>query len=206
MGKFIRLTEGNVFAEDLFAEATPTGVRWTSDLCPHGLYAAVYEGGTADEVTGEVTGGTWVETGGPDSEALKNGRMTLNNDAYSTATRALTADYPQLEKDTWPTQDKESTAWVADPEGAITPFLNRAASERGIGREEYIRRTLIKAKQFVIMSSFLTGRRQKYEDQIKSGVAPVIDFTLTPDVIAELQAVQAYYSDTPASQLKDATI
>ena len=115
--------------------------------------------------------------------------MRFNNDAYDRATAALIADYPQLEKDTWATQDKESAAWVDSPNTAITPFLDRAASERGIGREDYIRRTLIKARQFVIMSAFLTGRRQKYEDQIKAGGNPALDFALTPAIMAELQQV-----------------
>ncbi len=127
-----------------------------------------------------------------------------NNDAYNRATAALTADYPQLEKDTWPTQNAEAEAWVADPVGALTPWIDRAAAERGLDREEYIRRTLIKARQFVIMSSFLTGRRQKYEDEIKAGGSPELDFALTPAVLAELQQVAQTITITPAADMQEA--
>lgn len=127
-----------------------------------------------------------------------------NNEAYNRATAALTADYPQLEKDTWPTQNAEAEAWVADPVGALTPWIDRAAAERGLDREEYIRRTLIKARQFVIMSSFLTGRRQKYEDEIKAGGSPELDFTLTSAVLAELQQVAQTITITPAADMQEA--
>ena len=131
-------------------------------------------------------------------------RAQQNNRAYESATAALTADYPQLEKDTWPTQNAEAEAWVADPVGALTPWIDRAAAERGLDREEYIRRTLIKARQFVIMSSFLTGRRQKYEDEIKAGGSPELDFALTPSVLAELQQVAQTITINPAADMQEA--
>lgn len=129
--------------------------------------------------------------------------LLRNNDRYEGATAALTADYPQLEKDTWPTQDKESRDWVSDPENAVTPWIDRAAFERGIDREDYLRRTLAKAEQFKIMSSFLTGRRQKYEDAIKQGDEPVLDYALTPELMGELQAVAATIMTTPIEQLRE---
>lgn len=131
-------------------------------------------------------------------------RLRDNNAAYSTATRDLTADYPQLEKDTWPTQDNEAAAWVAEPADASTPWVDLAADERGIGREEYLRRTLVKAKQFKILSAFLTGRRQKFEDAIKAGANPALDYTLTPAVLAQLQQVATDGMTLPTDQLRDA--
>lgn len=130
--------------------------------------------------------------------------IAANNQAYNAATDQLTADYPQREKDTWPTQNAEADAWVADPSGAVTPWIDRAASERGLEREEYIRRTLIKARQFIVMSSFLTGRRQRYEDLIKAGENPELDFTLTPEVMAQLQQVAVTVSTTSATDMKAA--
>lgn len=138
------------------------------------------------------------------AKALRANRITANIDAYNDATVALTADYPQLEKDTWPTQNEEASAWVADPAGAATPWIDRAAAERGIEREEYIRRTLIKARQFKVMSAFLTGRRQKYEDQIKGGGDPALDYALTPAVLAELQQISETIMSTPAAGLQEA--
>lgn len=135
---------------------------------------------------------------------LADRRLTANNTAYTETTKRLTADYPQLEKDTWPTQNEEASAWVADPAGAATPWIDRAAAERGIDREEYIRRTLIKARQFKVMSAFLTGRRQRYEDQIKAGNDPVLDYALTPEVFAELQQISETIMSTPAAGLQEA--
>lgn len=136
--------------------------------------------------------------------SLRPVRLSANNEAYSIATAALTADYPQLEKDTWPTQNEEASAWVADPAGAATPWIDRAAAERGIEREEYIRRTLIKARQFKVMSAFLTGRRQRYEDQIKAGNDPALDYALTPELLAELQVITETIMSTPAAGLQEA--
>ena len=93
---------------------------------------------------------------------------------------------------------------MADPVNAATPFLTRAAADRGIEREDYIRRTIMKARQFVSMSSSLTGRRQGYEDQIKAGGNPVLDFTLSPEVLAELQQISDVVWGTPAAELKAA--
>lgn len=95
-------------------------------------------------------------------------RLEDNNASYEAATSAITADYPQSEKDTWPTQDKEIKAWQADPEHASTPWIDLAASVRGIPRKEYLQRTLAKTQQFEQVSAYLTGLRQRYEDQIKA--------------------------------------
>lgn len=124
-----------------------------------------------------------------------------NNNAYSNATHALTADYPQLEKDTWPTQDEEVKSWVADPAGAVTPWIDRAATERNLDREEYLRRTLVKSKQFKVLSAFLTGRRQRYEDQIKAHQTPVCDYALTQDVVVELAQIANEGMSRPTEEL-----
>jgi hypothetical protein len=130
-------------------------------------------------------------------------RLVLdNNGAYNSATAAITADYPQLEKDTWPTQDKESKAWVADPDNALTPWIDRAAAIRGIEREEYLRRTLAKAWQFEVISAYLTGTRQKYEDLIKGGGAPSLDYSIPPEIYAEMQAQSMQIMTTPAADLQ----
>lgn len=136
--------------------------------------------------------------------ALVPSRISANNAAYETATKALTADYPQMEKDTWPTQNEQTAAWVADPMNAATPWIDRAAAERGIDREEYLRRTLVKAEQFKILSAFLTGRRQRYEDQIKSGNDPVLDYALTNDVLLALQQVSETIMVTPSADMQAA--
>lgn len=139
-----------------------------------------------------------------ESAATLKARISGNNAAYEAATKALTADYPQLEKDTWPTQNEQAAAWVADPVSAATPWIDRAAAERGIDREEYLRRTLVKAEQFKILSAFLTGRRQRYEDQIKAGNDPVLDYALTNEVLLALQQVSETIMATPSADMQAA--
>ncbi len=178
----------SVFAE---VGASPQQVGGT---CPDGWIVMHGERPTPEHIA--QADGSWAV-----SRAAK---LLANNNAYNTATAALTADYPQLEKDTWPTQDAESKAWVADPAGASTPWIDRAAAERGIGREEYLRRTLIKAEQFKVLSAYLTGRRQKYEDAIKAGGDPVLDYALTPELLAELQQIADTIMATPAGDLGSA--
>lgn len=129
--------------------------------------------------------------------------LKANNAGYEQATLAITADYPQLEKDTWPTQDKESKDWVADPVNALTPWIDRAAATRGIDRVEYLRRTLAKAQQFEMVSSYLTGTRQKYEDHIKNGGDPVLDYAIPASLYAEMQAKTLQIMTTNATELQE---
>jgi len=133
-------------------------------------------------------------------------RLQDSNAAYEAMTRQLTGDYPQLEKDTWATQDIEVQQWIAEPDSALTPWIDRAAAERGLGREDYLRRTIIKAAQFKVMSAFLTGRRQKYEDQIKAGAVPDIDYTLPMSVLIELQRIATTVMATSAEDMQSVTL
>ena len=139
----------------------------------------------------------------PTAEELRMLRLNRNNAAYEGATLAITADYPQLEKDTWPTQDKESKAWLAKPDTALTPWIDRAALTRGIDRVEYLRRTLAKAQQFEMVSSFLTGTRQKYEDQIKAGGDPELDYAIPPSLYAEMQTKALMIMTASIADLKE---
>lgn len=101
-------------------------------------------------------------------EDSKRSYLRLNNNTYEAAIQQHTSAYPQSEKDTWPTQDREIKAWVIDPENALTPWIDAAAAVRGVSREDYLQRTLAKTQQFEQLSAYLTGLRQRYEDQIKS--------------------------------------
>lgn len=155
----------------------------------------------------------WLDEGNepnpiPEPSQEENQRQLLNqnNAAYTAMTSQLTGDYPQLEKDTWPTQDKEVQGWIEDPDNAATPWIDLAASERDLDREEYIRRTIIKAAQFKVMSSFLTGRRQKYEDAIKRGETPELDFNLTPAVMQELHRIATSVMTTSAKDMSSLTL
>lgn len=105
-----------------------------------------------------------------------------NNAAYEAAIAAMTSDYPPSEIATWEVQRQEASAWSADNQSA-TPWIDAAATARGIDRLEYLQRTLGKAQAFAAASAWLTGRRQALDDLIKATPAEqlhtiVIDYTL----------------------------
>ena len=111
-------------------------------------------------------------------------RMTeANNAAYEAATAQVTAGYPKSEIDTWPLQREEVLAWQADS-SAPTPWVDIAAADRGITREEYLAKTWRKVLAYVPISASLTGRRQGIDDAIRTATTPeqlaaiVIDYTL----------------------------
>lgn len=164
----------------------PDAVYWTGDQVPLGMWAPAYVGGTINHATKEVTGGAWSDPGAPSAptaaQLLVEARATAylrNNQAYDEATLLVTKSYPQSEKDTWPTQDREIKAYQADPEAAITPWIDTAAQHRGIARAVYIEKTLLKIAQFEQISAYLTGRRQGYEDQIKTAMLPAVINAMT---------------------------
>lgn len=185
----------------LVAERHPElrdGLDWWFEDAGDGVKLARWPDGLAIPSESEVN----VKAG----ELALKAALTENNDAYNSASRAFTAEYPDLEKDTWPTQRDESEAWAADPDNALTPWVNRAANRRELSREEYLRRTLAKAWQFQVISAELSGSRQRYEAQIKAGETPVVDYTLASAIHAELQAKSFLIMTTATAELNDLLI
>ncbi|GEM_PF-1412035 len=109
--------------------------------------------------------------------------IAANNAAYEAAIALMTADYPSSEIATWERQRAEALAWEADP-AAPTPWIDLAASARGLDRDQYLSRTLAKVQAFARASAWLTGLRQGADDAIRAAdsVAAVhavaIDYTL----------------------------
>ena len=116
----------------------------------------------------------------------KKAKLKANNTAYDAATLGVTADYPALEKDTWPTQDREIRAWLSDPANAKTPWINTAAIVRGIPRQLYLEKTAAKVQMFEQVSAWFTGLRQKYENRI-----------LLCETLEEIAAIDLVYGLPP---------
>lgn len=113
-------------------------------------------------------------------------RATLvkeNNAKYEAAIGKMTSEYPATEITTWERQRAEAVAWGNDP-ATPTPWIDIAASARGLDRDEYLTRTLAKVNAFAMVSAYLTGRRQGIDDQIKAATTSeqlesiTIDYTL----------------------------
>ncbi len=87
------------------------------------------------------------------------------NGAYQAAIAAMTADYPRDEIESWPKQEAEARAWLADPSVA-TPWMDGAAMSRGISKPQLVARIMDRANRFAAGHGQLTGKRQKLRDQI----------------------------------------
>lgn len=102
-----------------------------------------------------------------DVPELAADKLLKNNAAFEIAMSGLTSDYPPSEILSWERQRAEALAWEADST-VPTPWIDIAASARGLARDEYLLRTTAKVHQFAIASAWLIGRRQAIDDAIRA--------------------------------------
>lgn len=84
---------------------------------------------------------------------------------YERRMQAIAAGYPPSERESWPVQTAEAYALLADPQ-ASTPWIDAAASARGLDRLELAQRIVAKDAQYRVYIGTLSGVRQRIEDQI----------------------------------------
>ena len=77
----------------------------------------------------------------------------------------LANSYPQLERESWPQQEKEARAYLADPT-ASTPLLDALSAARGITKDTLAQKIVVKADQYTQAAGALIGKRQALEDAI----------------------------------------
>ena len=97
-------------------------------------------------------------------ELADNLRQELAS-AYESRMSAIAAGYPPSERESWPVQTSEAYALLADAQ-ASTPWIDAAASARGLDRVELANRIVAKDAQYRVYSGTLSGVRQRIEDQI----------------------------------------
>jgi len=85
--------------------------------------------------------------------------------AYQAAVDALTAGYPQDEIASWPKQETEARAWLAD-NTVSTPWVDAAAASRGIAKADFVTLIIGNADALAPLHGALTGKRQKLRDEI----------------------------------------
>lgn len=95
-------------------------------------------------------------------EDKQNNLIKKVNEAYSNKIKEIASKYPNTERDTWPIQQSEWTAWVQDPTNAKTPFVDTVAQARGITREEMLNKIGENVKTF----AYLLGLKQQYLDKV----------------------------------------
>ena len=84
---------------------------------------------------------------------------------------ALTAGYPDFERQTWPTQEREALAWQVNA-STPTPYLDGIATARGIAPEDMRAKTLEAVLAFRGASQYLVGTRQALRDAIYAATTP----------------------------------
>lgn len=83
---------------------------------------------------------------------------------------AISAKYPAFEVQTWPDQEREARAWLADATTA-TPTLGPIAAARGLALDDLAGRVVAKADTYRAAVALCIGRRQKLEDDIAAALA-----------------------------------
>ena len=79
--------------------------------------------------------------------------------------QAIAAGYPPSERESWPVQTSEAKALLADA-NASTPWIDAAATARGVDRLELANRIVAKDAVYRVISGTLSGVRQRIEDAI----------------------------------------
>lgn len=85
--------------------------------------------------------------------------------AYEAAVSALISGYPPNEVASWPKQETEARAWLKDS-NAPTPWIDSAATARGIPKIDFIAKVIEQADALAPMHGALSGKRQYLRDQI----------------------------------------
>ena len=98
------------------------------------------------------------------AELLATKRAALTAE-YERRMQAIAAGYPPSERESWPVQTSETYALLSD-DTASTPWIDSAASARGLDRVELAQRIVAKDAQYRVFSGTLSGVRQRIEDAI----------------------------------------
>ena len=96
---------------------------------------------------------------------LRDMKLLEINMKYDEATSSLVSAYPSTELLTFTKQEEEARSWRFD-NTVSTPMIDALVLGRGIDKAELVRRIINKAETFATATGYLTGQRQKYEDQL----------------------------------------
>lgn len=111
-------------------------------------------------------------------EQLAKSAIAAVNAEYTKRMGAIADAYPLHERESWPVQLQEARmvmdyvdANVPVPETVQTPWIEQCAAQRGLTREELAARIVAKDGGYRQVSGFLSGVRQKHEDEIDALLA-----------------------------------
>lgn len=92
------------------------------------------------------------------------------NGACELAISQISAGYPSSEVLSWPKQETEARAWLAN-NTAATPLVDALAAAREVPKADLVDRIIQKADLFAQVSGQLIGQRQLLEDQLDALLA-----------------------------------
>lgn len=101
----------------------------------------------------------------PSPAQMKSAAHARINAAYEVAVNSLIAGYPDTEIASWPKQETEARAWLAD-NNFPTPWIDGAAVARGIVKADFITLIIANADALAPLHGALTGKRQYLRDAI----------------------------------------
>jgi hypothetical protein len=102
----------------------------------------------------------------PSASVLIERAKTRINAAYEAAIAVLNADYPTSEIVSWPVQETEALAYLANSKAADTPWLKGAAKGRMVSVDNLALRVKRKADVYWPAHGEITGKRQRLRDAI----------------------------------------
>ncbi len=103
--------------------------------------------------------------GSPSVGQTKAAALARIDSAYAAEVKSMMQGCPLDEVASWPQQEAEARGWLTDAT-ASTPFIDAAASARGIDKAALIHKIIAKASLFAPAHGQLTGKRQKLRDEI----------------------------------------
>ena len=96
---------------------------------------------------------------------LRQMKMDEINNEIGTRMRAIVAPYPSEERETWPIQLTEASAWMAD-HNAATPMLSGLAAYVGLPLQTKIYQVLTNEQRFLGAETDVLGQGQYLKDWI----------------------------------------
>lgn len=114
----------------------------------------------------------WLDAGNtPDPAATqddaKASALAAINAACEQVIASIQTGYPASEVSSWPKQEAEARACIANS-SAATPLLDALAEARGIDKAELAARVILKADAFAQYSGAAIGKRQALEDALNA--------------------------------------
>ena len=101
----------------------------------------------------------------PSLEQVKADKIAEINTAAESHISPITSAYSQAERDTWPIQEAEAAAWLANP-SAATPMLTALATQRNMAMADLVASVQVKAATFKALAGAVFGKRRALIDQV----------------------------------------